>query len=368
MRVCVVGELTGGVGVYGQNLIHGLREAGAEVTVVTPTPDRSRGGRVVPVRRHLGRGRWLPQAREFARALATTGGEFDIIHFTDARFALFARPESCPIVGTMNDYFYAITGWLSGRGSSEIYEDWVLRHGYYNLTRMLERRCLRRLDAVLCIANFVADVLHSRYEISRRRLHVVPYGVEFGGVDIDSIECDGPMVLFVGGNFQRKGLAVLIDASTKILESVPSARFVVLGDSADRKLMERRCAARGVRGAFDFVGQVDYQTLYRYYVSASVFAMPSLLEAFGIPYLEAMHCGVPVVATDVPGPDDYLRDGENCLIAAAGDSDALATCTIAALQDSALAARLAANGKRTASGFTVGKMAELTLATYRKVV
>jgi len=367
-RVCLVSELTGGVGVYSQNLIRGLVDLGVDVTVVTPTPDLSPAKRTIAVRRHFGRGRWLPQAWSFARGLRQAGERYDLVHFTDARFAIFAPNRSTPIVGTMNDYFYAITGWFSGVGSRRIYEDWLLRHVYYNLTRTLERGCLSRLDGVVCISGAVADVLHARYRITRSNLHVVPYGIDYGRTDLEPVPCSGPMILFAGGNFQRKGLHVLIEASGKILNAFPAARFVVLGQSADRGLMEQRCEEAGVRRAFDFVGQVDYETLYRYYVAASVFTMPSLLEAFGIPYLEAMHCGVPVVASDAAGPDEYLRDQRNCLIAPAGNAAALADATIKLLGDRQLVKRLIECGKETARAFTLRQMAATTLGVYRSVV
>ena len=369
LRVCLVGELTGGVGVYGKNLIRGLERLGAELTVITPTPDASPAGRSVRVQQHFGRGRWLPQARAFARGLQEAPGPYDIVHFTDARFAVFARTgASIPLVGTMNDYFYAITGWLKGVGSFHVYQDWVLRHLYYNFTRMVERPCLRRLDAVLCIAGAVANVLNECYAIDRGRLHVVPYGIDYGSTAVEPIACDGPMILFAGGNFQRKGLAVLIDAAGAVLKEFPAARFVVLGRSADRDLMRRRCERAGVHGSFDFVGQVDYATLYRYYMSARVFTMPSLLEAFGIPYLEAMYCGLPVVASNAAGPDEYLRDGSNCLVVPAGSVTELANAILKLLRDDVFAAHLIEGGKWTAQEFAVHQMAARTLEAYRTVI
>jgi glycosyltransferase involved in cell wall biosynthesis len=369
MRICRVGELTGGVGVYGQNLIRGLAKLGVELTVITPTPESSPAGRALRVKRHFGRGRWLPQARAFARGLHEAAGAYDIVHFTDARFAVFAgKGGAVPIVGTMNDYFYAITGWMSGAGSFDVYEDWLLRHLYYNFTRVVERTCLRRLDGVLCIAGAVANVLHDRYAIGRDRLHVVPYGIDYGDTQVELVPGEGPMILFAGGNFQRKGLAVLIDAASTILKEFPAARFVVLGHSADRELMQQRCERAGVRRAFEFVGQVDYATLYRYYMSAHVFAMPSLLEAFGIPYLEAMHCGVPVVASDAAGPDEYLLDGTNCLVVRAGNVTELAAATVKLLRNVELARRLVENGKQTAQEFTVQQMTLRTVHAYRSVM
>lgn len=373
MKVCLVGELTGGVGVYGRNLIRGLTALGVELSVLTGAPEAnsletSAAVQAIPVQKYTGRGRWLPQARAFADGVAQLPANVELVHFTDARFALFADKRRLPTVGTMNDYFYAITGWFSGVGSRQLYRDWGARHAYYNLTRVLEGPCLRSLDGVICIAQAVADVLASSYVIPASRLHVVHYGIEWGKAAGPLELGPGPVILFAGGNFQRKGLEVLARASPSILEKFPNARFVVLGSSPDQALMEGVCRSLGVRGAFDFVGQVDYPTLYAYYLRASLFTMPSLLEAFGIPFLEAMHCGVPVVASDSPGPTEYLRHGENCFIAPRGNAIVLAEHIITLLSDSSQRDRLVQGGRRTAEGFTVEKMARQTLSVYRQVL
>ena len=369
LRVCVVTELSGGVGVYAKNLLNGLVAQGAEVTLVTPHPDSAPAvDRVVPVRAHRGRGRFVAQAWSFASALRGEQGAFDLVHVIDARYSLFMRGLDAPVVGTMNDYFYAITGWFSPVGTKAVYEDWRLRHVYYNLTRLLERHAFRRLDGLLCIAHEVKDTLVRRYRLDPRRLVVVPYGIDYGPTDVEPRRSGRPTVVFAGGNFQRKGLGVLIDAAPAILREVPDLEVVVIGSSRDEALMKKRVRERGLTSTFTFVGQVSYRDLYSYYMGADVFAMPSLLEAFGIPFLEGMHCGVPVVASDSPGPTDYLRDGENCLMPARGDVDGLARAILAALRDDALRARLIENGRATAAGATVEKMVSRTVEAYRTIL
>ena len=365
MKICLVGELTGGVGVYGRNLLEGLLKLGLEPSVITSAPENSPGARAIPVKRYTGRGRWLPQARAFTQALKQARHEFDLIHFTDARFSVFLPRGEQAVVGTMNDYFYAITSWMKGTGSANIYSDWPLRHLYYNFTRMMERPALRRLDRILCISESVSEVLTDRYSIPAEKLSVIPYGINYGKATGEKISYPGEMILFAGGNFQRKGLGTLIQAAPRILQDFPGVRFVILGQSGDASLMKALCENRGVAAAFEFVGQVDYETLYKYYRGASIFTMPSLLEAFGIPFLEAMHCGIPVVASRVRGPDFYLQDGTNSLMAKTGEPEDLARCILEILKNKKLRGALVKNGKQTAREFKVETMARRTLAAYQ---
>ena len=369
MKVCIVGELNGGVGVYARNLIHGLRGRGVETTIITPHPDAlSDAGEIIPVPASNGRARWLPHARRFARALQKVRPACDIVHFTDARYSLFVRQRHQPVVGTMNDYFYTLTGWFQGDGTRDVYHDWISRHLYYNFIRTLEGRALRRLDGVVCIAQAVADRLHQAYRIPTDRLGVIHYGINYGPSDAEPFSKSARTVVFAGGNFQRKGLETLIRASRQVLQKVPDVRFVVLGDSAGAARLKKVAGELGVRDSFAFEGQVDYQTLYRFYSTADVFAMPSVLEAFGLPYLEAMHCGVPVIGTHMPGPDEYLVHEGNALLSAPGDSDALGRDILRLMEDRALCQKLVQGGRATAERFTVALMVNKTVAFYEKAI
>lgn len=369
LHVCIVTELAGGVGVYARNLLEGLANRGVQVTLVTPQPGSAPDvDRVVPVRAHRGRGRFLAQSWSFAQALRDSRIACDVVHVIDARYSLFMGDNAPATVGTMNDYFYAITGWFSAAGTRAVYADWRVRHLYYNLVRVLERRAFRRLDGILCISQEVKTTLVRRYRLDPRRLVVVPYGIEYGPTDVEPRRSGRPTVVFAGGNFQRKGLGVLIDAAPAILEEIPDLEVVVIGTSRDEALIKNRVRDRGLSGTFTFVGPVTYRDLYSYYLGADVVAMPSLLEAFGIPYLEGMHCGVPVVASDSPGPTDYLRDRENCLMPPRGDSAALARAIVDAVRNDSLRARLIANGRVTAAEATVEKMVSRTVDAYRTIL
>ena len=368
LRVCIVTEFKGGVGVYARNLIEGLKSFQIEPLIITGDSDRASNFMVIPVRRFEGRGRWLPQAYAFSRALKELQHPVDIVHFTDARYSIFTAKKKYALLGTMNDYFYAITSWFNGAGTFNIYQDWKRRHVYYNTVRSLEKRALNRLDAVICISHEVANFLSARYKISTHKLNVVHYGLTFPDIPIQRKDAPGPTILFAGGNFQRKGLHTLVDAAELIRSRFPGVQFRVLGKSPDEALMKNLCRSKGLMDAFHFCGNVSYSALFEEYARARLFVMPSFLEAFGIPYLEAMHCGVPIVASTVKGPDDFLLDGENCLKAEVGNSRHLAHQIIELLENHSLKDRLVEKGGETVKQFSVRKMTTETLDVYQRLL
>jgi len=89
------------------------------------------------------------------------------------------------------------------------------------------------------------------------------------------------------------------------------------------------------------------------YRTCSVFVFPSWMEGFGLPPLEAMACGAPVVTTDCGGVNDFARHGENCLMVPPRQPDKLAQAINCLRLDHALARRLAVGGLETASKFTM---------------
>jgi glycosyltransferase involved in cell wall biosynthesis len=376
MRVALAARLAGGVGVYSRSLVRALATAEPELQIQLVTPDPAPDDvaervavRPVAVRRdlptHPG---WLLEALAFRRALEPLRGTLDLIHFTDARHALFSTGLGKPVVGTMNDYFYATVTWRPG-SVRRLYRDWPARYPLYHLARVGERRALRRLAHTIAISNAVAEIVGKAYAVPPDRFTTVAYGLDFSGIPVnDGAIRSPPTILFVGGNFQRKGLLTLLEALPVVLAHRPDARLTVIGRSHYSEGAKRLAERLGVSGRCDFLGAVSHRALLDHYGTASVLAMPSLMEAFGIPYLEAMSCGLPVVATACEGPDEFLRHEENALVTAPGDAASLAGALVRLLGDQALRDRLRAGGRQTSLRFTPARMATETLAVYRKVI
>ncbi|CAN7467700.1 glycosyltransferase family 1 protein [Terrabacter sp. LjRoot27] len=169
---------------------------------------------------------------------------------------------------------------------------------------------LRRAAAVVCVSTFTAteavDLLGLVDPV------VVPNGVEdrffgarpMGAETLAGLGIEGPFVLTAGGASERKNLAALADAWPRVHAARPDLTLVLAGPAHPRRT-ELFAALPGVR----LVGRVADDVLPRLYAAASVVVVPSLVEGFGLPALEGMATGVPVVASDRSSLPEVVGDG-----------------------------------------------------------
>ncbi|MGQ9476322.1 MAG: glycosyltransferase family 4 protein [Actinomycetota bacterium] len=150
-------------------------------------------------------------------------------------------------------------------------------------------------------------------------------------------------LLFVGREEPRKGLQVLLEALPRIRRRHPEVRILVVGAEA---------RGREVEGVI-WLGRLPDHLLPPAYRTARVLVVPSLGgESFGIILLEAMACGVPVVATDIPGYRSVVEDGTQGLLVPPGDPEALASSVLTLVEDEEARSRLAEEGRKRAEEFS----------------
>jgi glycosyltransferase involved in cell wall biosynthesis len=161
---------------------------------------------------------------------------------------------------------------------------------------------------------------------------------------------DGHTVLFVGKDFARKGGPVLLEAFARLRRTQPRARLLVAGAPAP----PRSAIPPGVF----FLGRVPTSDLASLLGRATVFALPTLREPFGIAFLDAMACGVPCVGTRVEAVPELVRHEETGLLVPPGDPAALALALERLLGDPALARAMGARGRaRVSAGGLWGHVA-----------
>ncbi len=154
-----------------------------------------------------------------------------------------------------------------------------------------------------------------------------------------------PVIGFVGRLVLEKGLDVVADVATRLAADGVPHRFLVVGDGPARGWLEERLP-KAV-----FTGFLTGEALGRAYASMDVFLNPSITETFGNVTLEAMACGVPVVAASATGAMSLVADGENGLLVPPGDGMAFADAVAGLLRDAALRSAMGANGATRALAF-----------------
>lgn len=178
-----------------------------------------------------------------------------------------------------------------------------------------------------------------------------------------------PYVLHVGGISPNKNLPALVRAFVRVHQSFPSVRLVLAGDhqtdgfkSSHAELMELIRAA-SLESCVDFTGFVPERELPALYSGAALLAFPSLDEGFGLPAVEAMSCGLPVVASRGHALEEVVGDAG--LLVSPGDEEELARAIAGILADPALAARLRRLSLARAAEFSWTRAAGELLAVFR---
>ena len=247
-----------------------------------------------------------------------------------------------------------------------------LASGATRIFPTLVGRALGRGAHVHTPSAFVAAEVVALLGADPDRVHPVHHGVPLdaepatgGGPAAGPV--DGPYVLALGTVEPRKGLPGLVAAFDAIAAAHPGLRLVVAGpdgwgiEAYDAAVARSSHYARVVR-----LGYVDHRRAAALLRGATVLAFPSLYEGFGLPPLEAMACGVPVVATTAGALPEVLGDAA-CMVAP-GDTDALAGALARLVDDDGYRAELVARGRANAGRFSWERCAAGLAGLYHQAV
>ena len=232
---------------------------------------------------------------------------------------------------------------------------------------------VRRAAAVIAVSEFTRRDLIDLYGLPEQKVHAIPNGVDARFAprpDAVATVCErhgleAPFVLAVGALQGRKNVPRLVRA---FAASAPRDHLlaVVGGDRGDRAGVVAAAVAAGLGDRLRLLGHVGEDALPDLYSAARVLAFPSLYEGFGLPALEAMACGTPVVASRTTGLGEAV--GDAALTVDPTSVEELADALGRALEDEALRARLVAAGSARAAELSWSRTAARTAAVYRAVL
>ncbi len=210
--------------------------------------------------------------------------------------------------------------------------------------RAARRELLQAAHVVTACGPTFAEVVARFADLASTDVQVVPFGVDLErfrpdrdspGRAIDALGGDAasPIVGFHKGFRPVYGAKTLLAAMPLILSQRPNARFEMIGDGPE--LAECRAMAResGIDGVIHWLPRMRHDEIPDVLRRWSVCLMPSVHEAFGVAALESSAMGVPVVASDVCGLRDTVRNGETGVLVPVADSPAVATAVVDLLRD-----------------------------------
>jgi glycosyltransferase involved in cell wall biosynthesis len=162
----------------------------------------------------------------------------------------------------------------------------------------------------------------------------------------------GNVIAYVGRIKRYKGLDMILEGAAALKPEFPDLRLKIAGSGDDVPRLKAKAKALGMDGWTEFLGFVSEARKVELYGEARVAVNSSLKEGWGLTSIEANACGTPVVATDVPGLCDSVRDGETGYLVPFGDAPAFASAVRRILADPEGAAAMRARGLEWAARHT----------------
>jgi len=347
-----------GLGRYTRNLIEGLGrvDRNNEYDIIMPVKDLN-----LPSypNVHYRFCRYPVFKRRFWEQVATMGvGSYDLLHFPYDSCLAVKRGK---FVVTIHD----VKPLLYPKPKKRV-----------NLSSLLKGFCIPRplenIDHIITVSECSRKDIVTHLGVSDDRVTVIPQGVEqdiFTPPSIDGIQeqPETPYVLCVAGTDPTKNIHSLIHAFSSLPEDVrQSHQLILVGDLKKQDDLLRLVKEKRIETQTVFAGIVSDQQLVQFYQSASVFVFPSLYEGFGLPVLEAMACGCPVVCSNTSSLPEVV--GKAAVMVSPLDTSAMESAMRQILTDSTLRDSMRKAGLQQVKQFSWDQTATRTVELYERVV
>jgi glycosyltransferase involved in cell wall biosynthesis len=284
-----------------------------------------------------------PLPRNAARRILRGAPQADVFHSLNQRVDVSARRT----VTTFHDLFV-----ISGEYSTPEFRARFAQQA---------REAARRSELIISISQFTARQIEELLGVEPSRIRVIPHGVR---VPTENRTARQNLVLFVGSIQRRKNVARLVRA----FERMPASWRLTLAGAADGFGAADELAAIDSsprKNDIDVLGYVTQTELDALYRRARIFAFPSLDEGFGMPVLDAMANGVPVITSRRSALPEVA--GDAALLVNPEDTDEIAAALLRLASDQSVSDDLASRGRERALQFSWGAALEKTWDIYKEL-
>jgi glycosyltransferase involved in cell wall biosynthesis len=295
--------------------------------------------------------------RFWEQAISLIAARHDLLHFPYDSCVAWKRGK---FVTTVHDVKPLLFGRPAGRiNLNSMVEQWLVRDKW------------SRIDHILTVSQSSRRDLTGYLGVPQERITVV-----YPGVELERFRPAGtyeptlaarPYVLCVAGADPTKNVEALIGAFARLpLRLREGHDLVLVGDFRRRPELHEHVRRAGVDRQARFTGVVNDNRLIHLYQHAALFVFPSRYEGFGLPVLEAMACGCPVISSNASSLPEVA--GEAAIMVGPEDTEGLAAAMAGVLSDADLRRDLCDRGLAQAARFSWDRAARETIAVYERVV
>lgn len=262
--------------------------------------------------------------------------------------------------------------------------DKIIAVSFYDLKSALEKR-VAEAGKMVVIHNGIdlskRNEIVSKVEARGKLKNFVIYNTGFSAVNngltppspsqwgiLETATLESPETQIVGtvANFYKnKGLLYLIEAAKEVIKDMPNVCFVLIGKGEMERKLRKIIYDKRLEDKFFITGVIP--DAYKYFRGFDIFCLPSIKEGLSYTLLESLMAELPIVATNVGGNPEIVKDGENGFLVPPKDKNALAKKIKLLLKDSALKERMGERSYHKASGFSLEKMVAQTKEVYKSL-
>jgi glycosyltransferase involved in cell wall biosynthesis len=304
------------------------------------------------------------------RHLRTRRADFDVVHDNQTLGwgILALQRQGWPLLETIH-HPITVDRRLELAHAHTLREQ-IGKRRWYAFTKM-QTQVARRLPRVLTVSESSKRDISNDHGVPPERIHVVAVGVDpelfapLPGI----ARVPGRLITTASADVTMKGLSFLLEAVAK-LRTERHIELTIIGEAKTDSAASRAISELGLADAVTFVSGVSDRRIVELYAEAELAVVPSLYEGFSLPAIEAMSCGVPLVATTGGAlPEVAGKHGETCFLTEPGDAEALASVLQHALDGPEARDRVGRAGReRVVSQWSWRHTAERTVEQYRAVI
>ncbi|MFC0514587.1 glycosyltransferase family 4 protein [Mucilaginibacter angelicae] len=206
---------------------------------------------------------------------------------------------------------------------------WLIAHGIevWRPLSFFKRSLLKSCDKIICVSNYTKDQMIRRHHVPPGLCHVLNNAIDpfmkppeifekpQALIDRYALRQSHPILFTLtrlASTEQYKGYEQVISQITHLKEKYPAVKYILSGkwDKAEGARIKKLIAANGIGDQVIMTGFIDERELTDHFLLADLFVLPSKKEGFGIVFIEALTCGLPVICGNADGSVDAIRNGE----------------------------------------------------------